>query len=194
MQIKLPFGVRPAFHTSGKANPRVQMGLVSTQPAKSLYQNQPVKITSAGVIEPIASAADVVFGIFVGLQYIDTNGMVKERNQILAGTPLFANGGSVNNGDAYTAVGSPYLYQDPMMEFAVQANGPMNRNSVGQTFNFDMTTILLANGVGISQGLLDNTPVAALAGQFIVTELENIPGNTWGDNFTIVKVKLNNIL
>lgn len=194
MQINAPFGIRPAFHTSGQANPRIQMGLVGTQPAKSLFQNTPVKITSAGVIEPISLSSDKVFGVFIGLQYIDTNGMVKERNQILAGTPLFGNGGSINNGSSYTAVGSPYLYQDPSMEFAIQANGPMNRNSIGQTFNFDLTTILTANAVGISQGTLDNTPIAALGGQFIVTELENIPGNVWGDNFTIVKVKFNNIL
>lgn len=195
MQIKMPFGVRPAFHTSGQGNPRVQMGTVASQPAKSLYQNMPVKIDANGVVVPIDTVTDQVFAIFVGLQYIDVNGLVKERNQIAAGTPLFGNGSpEVNNGDAYTSVGSPYLYQDPAMEFAVQANGPMARSSIGKSFNIDLTTMAAASGVGISKALLDNTAVAALAGQFIVTELENVPGNTWGDPFTIVKVKFNNIL
>jgi hypothetical protein len=195
MQQLAPFGFRPAFHTSGQANPRTQMGFVNSAPTKPLYQNQPVKIdTVTGAITPIAAITDQVFAVFTGLQYVDQNGMVKERNFVLAGTPFFANGGSENNGSAYTNIGMPYLYQDPDMEYAVQANGPMTKASVGQTYNLDITTILNGSASGISGALLNNVAVSGGTGQFIVTELQNIPNNVWGDPYTVVKVKFNNIL
>ena len=195
MQVLMPNGVAPTFHTSGTANPRAQIGFVNSAPTASLFQNQPVKNVN-GVIVPIATATDVVLGIFVGLQYVDQNGLVKERNHVLAGTPFFASGGAINNGDPYTNMGEAYLYQDPQMEFAVQGNGPIQKSAVGQSFSLDPTTLAGGTYIGISTALLDAVagPVPGLAGQFIVTDLVQVPGNTWGDPYTVVKVKFNNIL
>lgn len=194
MQTLQPIGLAPAFHISGRANPRAQIGFVNSAPASSLFENQPVK-NVAGAIVPITSATDVIIGVFAGLQYVDQNGFIKERNHVLSGTPFFASGGSINNGDPYTAMSTPYVYNDSMMEFTIQGNGPIAKTAVGQTFNIDMTTINNASYIGTSQVLLDAVagPVAANAGQLIVTELWQIPGNVWGDPYTVVKVKFNNI-
>lgn len=200
MQTKQPFGVRPLLHTSGKANPRQQFGLVDSAPAKTLAQNLPIVINSStGVITPISQGAtygtEEVFAIFAGLQYVDGTGMIKERPIILAGTPLWGNSAVENTGPATNSVSAPYLYQDSQMEFEVQVNGTLSRSAIGQTFSIDMSTINDINtAVGYSQCMLYATPVPAGAGQFIITQLSDLPGNTWSDPFPIVRVKFNNIL
>lgn len=200
MLTSQPFGVRPALHTSGNANPKQQYGQVDGAPTYDLYRNLPIVINATtGNVEPITVGAtygtEAVFGIFAGLQYVDQNGMVKERPGIAAGTPLFGNSAVENAAGALTAVSAPYIYQDPMMEFEVQVNGAIDKSAIGQTFSIDMSTITDFNTtVGYSQCMLYATPVAAGAGQFIVTELANLPGNAWSDPYPIVRVKLNNIL
>lgn len=191
MQTLQPMGLQPAFHISGRANPRSQLGFVNSAPASALYENQPVK-NVGGQIVPITAATDVIVGVFAGLQYIDATGAVKQRNTIAAGQPLLP--GTANNGDTYSNSATPYLYMDPAMEFVIQGNGPLAKTAVGQSFNIDMTTINQATPTGISKVLLDAVggPIAALAGQVIVTELYQVPGNVWGDPYTMVKVKMNN--
>ncbi len=200
MLTSQPFGVRPTLHTSGNANPKQQYGSLDGAPASALYRNLPIVIdASTGNVKPISQGAtygtEVVFGIFAGLQYVDQNGMVKERPGIAAGTPMWGNSAIENAAGALNAVSAPYIYQDPAMEFEVQVNGALDKSAIGKTFSIDMSTVANFNSqVGYSQCMLHPVAVAAGAGQFVVTELANLPGNAWSDPYPIVRVKLNNIL
>jgi hypothetical protein len=214
MQYLQPFGFRPSFHPSGNANPRTPQGLLTAANATiGLFQNQPVAIVNGtGWFGASIANNTPIDGIFFGLQYLDANGRVLERNQIAAGTPFF-NSNSGNNGDAYNNYVMPYMYSDPMMEFNVQITKnnatPINGSNINDTFNIDWTGggVNGANGVpgtaaapngnaaGISTTGLDcSTIVAAGAGQFILVGLAKLPNNTWSDAYPIVRVKLNNIL
>lgn len=200
MQLLQPFGFLPSFHPSGNANPRQKYGSIQTPPAHPLSKGVPVAMNASGFIVPAvtygATPSDNevlrVRAIFEGIQYADASGFVKEQPNILAGQPTFASGVSgVNLGDPYSTFVQPYVYQDPQIEFIVQANGPMLQSYLGQTFDIDVTTIDLFSPTGLSLVTLNNAPVAANAGNFIVTELQEDANNQWGDAFTIVKVKFN---
>jgi len=195
MKTKMPFGFRPSFHPSGSGNPRQQGGVVTSQPTHSLYTNQPVVMDANGNLQPVSKVTDEVFGVFAGLEAVMPNGQIKQLGYILAGTPLFSTGSAdTNNGSAYADVTNVYVYQDDVIEYTVQANGPLARSAIGQTFNTDITTIGNASAIGQSATMLNKTPIDAQGGQWIVTELANLPDNTWGDAFTVVKVRKNNII
>lgn len=196
--ILAPFGFQPVLHTSASGNPRQKPGGVPTPPTNSVYTWEPIAFDTNGKIIPAVNFAvtpDAVIpvkGIFGGIQYSDPSGFVKQSNSFLAGTVTFNQGVSgVNNGDPYSTYVFPYIYQDPEMEFRVQASGSLTAAAIGATFDLDVTTINDNLSSQWSECALDNTVVPGYAGNFIVTQLSVEPGNQWGDAYTIVYVKLN---
>ena len=197
MQTFQPFGFRPFFHPSGSANPRQKYGPVQTPPLNSLYTGQPLQVDSSGNFVPAVTFGTPnevapVKGIFGGIEYADQNGFVQEAAYFPAGTVTFNSAASgVNLGDPYSTFVKPVIWQDPQIEFQVQANGTLNPSAIGQSFDIDPSTIELANITGISAVALNATPVAGGNGNFIVTELAEQINNQWGDPYTIVLVKFN---
>jgi hypothetical protein len=187
-----PNGFRPAFHTSGTANPRQQFGSLQSNATNAIYSWQPCKLVS-GYIQAATAADDTLAGIFAGAQWMDSvSGFVKEYPWVPANTTFWP---SANEGDPYSTTNAPYVYQDTAMEFVVQANGPLAITALGQTFNLDLATIGNGSAAGYSEAALDAVSGPVSGGQFIVTELYKAPPTTdtnqWGDAYTIVMVKLN---
>lgn len=158
----------------GTVRPFCLPGGIPTGYATAIYSNQPVKYTTTGVIAPVAAATDGLLGAFIGVQYTDANGRPQFSNQWVAST---------------TATDIRVWYTlDPGIEYEIQGDGPVARAAIGDQANFSNLT---ANGAGLSQCTMSATLKGATnTGQLTITGLSLMPGNDWGDAYTLVRVKI----
>lgn len=182
-----PFGLVPVWHPSGQIRSLNYTGAYDT--ADTFYAGTPVSLTNAGTASTLnvasntASSTDRLLGVFAGVEYTDASG--RRTVSKWFGPAL---------GTATDVVF--WIYQDPDIVYAVQANGSMANTSVGQEYNFTAVTsgtIIGNGGLGTSTAALDTTNVASGAqGQMVVVGLGRAINNAWADTYTIVQVRLAN--
>ena len=68
-----PFGFRPCRHLSGGDANGTRQYPIATGYATALFPGDPVKALTDGSIA-LAAAGDRILGIFIGVQYVDSNG------------------------------------------------------------------------------------------------------------------------
>lgn len=173
-----PFGLRPISHVSGYGTrgARAIPGGITTGYATAIFENQPVKITTDGVINPVSATSDDFIGVFVGVEWTDAEGRRKVSNRwtaSTAGTDIIA-----------------YVIDDPNMEYEIQADGSLAATSVLDQLNF--TNLSSGSTVtGMSQCTANATAVGAgNQGQLRVVGLGNAIDNAWGDSYTVVRVQV----
>ena len=169
--VSAPFGLEPAFHPSGILRPaRYAM---STGYATGILQNQPVKLVG-GVINA-AAIGDRFIGTFMGCEYTDANGVRQYANQWTAST----------TGTDIVAI----VTLDPATEYRIQANTTVAQTAIGSQFTY--TVITGGNTTtGLSAIMLDVLNGAQTNAALQVIGLTPGPDNAWGDNFTIVTVRV----
>lgn len=157
-----PFGFRPFRHLLGGVPGRTREFAIASGYATAIGQNDPVKLVAGGVIEA-AAAGDRILGIFIGVQYTDSNGAEVFTNRWPASTVATNIKASV--------------IADPYMTYEVQWN---------KVTAPDVTDIgLLADHVvgtpsalhGGSTAYLNATAATTIAG-FRILGLINNPDNT----------------
>lgn len=200
MKILAPYGLLPVNHPSGAGTPIQPYGSVETPPALTLFRGQPIRFDENGKIQPAFFAGTPatpapVSGVFHGISYSQPDGPWVNRSAFIAGTNTFNQGISgTNEGNTYNTSVRPYIFYDPEIVYSVQANGPMDMSTLFKTFDIDLATIMNGNVItGISAATLSNTEVPDGNGQFTVIALDQrtqLQGNTWGDEYTCVLVKL----
>lgn len=173
-----PFGLRPISHVSayGTRGARAIPGGIASGYNTAIYENQPVKIVTAGVINPVAADTDDFIGVFVGVEYTDSEGRRKVSNRWTANT-----------------VGSDivaYVIDDPNMEYEIQADGSVAATAVLDQVG--LTNLTAGSSVtGMSQCTANATPVGAgNQGQLRVVGIGNAIDNAWGDAYTVLRVQV----
>ena len=169
-----PFGMRPAFHPSGLDRARAYFNGIVSGYGSDILKGQPVKLVTAGVVEPAASG-DAFLGAFDGVEWTDTTGRRRVSNYWPAST-AYQTGSCV-----------AYFYNDPNIVYEVQADGSLAQSSIGDEADLSNTTAG-SNVTGLSQCTISTT----LAGsgntaQMRIVDLAPYPGNAWGDSYTIVR-------
>lgn len=172
--VYAPFGFQPVYHASGFVRPAAFT--LADNAAVTLLLNQPVKITTDGVINP-AAAGDSFVGTFQGVEFTDGDGRRRVSNKFLANTPA-------------TDV-TAYITIDPTIVYQIQANGSVNVTNIGNQFDFGGASAG-STTVGISQAYLDTASVVTSGGtaQMRVIGITPGPDNNWGDAYTIVQVQI----
>ena len=178
-----PFGLRPAFHPFGLDRAQALANGITSGYGTAILKGQPVAYSaSAGVIIPLttnpaAGSAVAWSGAFAGVEWTDTTGRRRVSNYWPAST-------------AYTA-GScvAYFYNDNNIVYEIQADGSVAQTAIGNEYNFSNIT----NGsttTGLSQATLGASTAVGNGsqGQMRVVDLSPVPGNAWGDTYTIVRV------
>ncbi len=79
-----PFGFQPVYHASGFVRPAAFT--LANNAAVTLLLNQPVKISTDGVVVP-ATVGDPFVGTFQGVEFTDGDGRRRVSNKFLANTP-----------------------------------------------------------------------------------------------------------
>jgi len=116
-----PFGFRPARHLGG-GTIRPNTYRIADALAANIYEGDPVKLTSDGVIT-LADAGDRILGIFKGVRYTRaSDGQVVFDNKWLTGTDL--PGSSVQYAVAH-------VYDDKNILFEVQSGGTPGVTNIG---------------------------------------------------------------
>jgi hypothetical protein len=169
-----PFGFQPVYHASGYVRPAAFT--LADNAAVTLLQNQPVKLTTDGVVVP-ATVGDPFVGTFQGVEFTDGDGRRRVSNKFLANTPA-------------TEI-IAYITIDPAIVYQIQGNASLNVTNIGNQFNFGN----IAAGstvVGLSQATLDVSSVvtSGSTAQMRVIGITPGPDNNWGDAFTIVQVQI----
>ena len=172
-----PFGMRPAFHPSGLDRARAYVDGIVSGYGSAILKGQPVKLVTAGNIEPAASG-DPFLGAFDGVEWTDTTGRRRVSNYWPAST-AYQTGSCI-----------AYVWDDPQVVYEMQAAGSLTQASIGEQFDITNATAG-STTTGLSQCTLGTT--AAGAGnvkQMRVVNLAPYPGNAWGDAYTIVQCQI----
>lgn len=168
-----PFGFVAMRHPSGMA--RAEAFTIAAAYATAIFKGMPVILNTDGTINAGTAAADLL-GVFAGVEYIDATGK-----------PVVANNWPAGGVTGATNIRA-WVYDDPNIEYLVQADGSIPQSAVGaQT---DVTNIGNAAN-GMSQATVASAVAAAGAqGQFRITGFDLGLDNAPGDAFTKVVVKI----
>ena len=171
-----PFGLRPAFHPSGLDRAQALANGITSGYSSAILKGQPVKYSaSAGVIVPV-STTEAFSGAFAGVEWTDTTGRRRVSNYWPANTSYI------------TGSCIAYFYNDQNIVYEIQADGSVAQTAIGNEFNFTNITAG-STTTGLSQATMSATGVGNnTQGQLRVVDLSPVPGNAWGDSYTIVRV------
>jgi len=174
-----PFGLRPAMNSSGGINRPIRRAIdpANTTP---IYKGSAVQINVADGFVSLATAGvpsgstNQVDGVFIGCEYIDATGKYNV-------SPYWPGTTGCTNIVAW-------VLEDPTAIFEVQAAGSIAQSAIGNGINLSASP-----GTGSAQtGLSTATVATAITGaaQFVIVDVAQSEDNTWGDAFTIIRVKL----
>jgi len=164
-----PFGLRVAYHPSGVARP--SMGSIASAYPTNIFKGSPVRVTAAGTLE-VAAAGTTAVGIFLGVEYADSEGIQQNSNRWLASTVA-------------TNVRA-YYTQDPNIVYEIQADASLALTGMLQ--QYDWTALAGNTTTGLSSVALGISTAAANAGLRVIG-VNPGPDNDWGDAFTIALVQ-----
>ena len=175
-----PFGLRPAFHPSGLDRAQALAGGIVSGYASNILKGQPVVYgTTANSITigtiGIAANTGAWTGAFAGVQWTDTTGRARISNYWPAST-------------AYTAgTCVAYFYNDQNIVYEIQADGSVAQTALGNEANISNNTAG-STTTGLSQATLSSSLAGAGSqAQMRIVDLSPVPGNAWGDSYTIVR-------
>jgi len=152
---------------------------------QTIYKGTPVQLTSSGTIIPLGdptwdAAADDIIGVFNGVEYVDSNGQLKEANHWTGPTTI-----------ASPTSMKVYVWIDPDIVYEIQADGPVAQTALGDQFNFATGQDGGSSVTGISSAKLAATPVGAgNQGYVRVVNLSPLVNNAWGDAFPVLRVQI----
>lgn len=180
-----PFGFQPVVPIGGYLRTRTNGGQglngIAAAYATSIPFGAPVIIDTATGGLNVAGTSGAIAGIFLGVQYVDGNGIYNHA-------PFWPTGGVPNA----TQVVAYYIDAAAGVEFNVQANGSIAATAIGDQAN--CVNPGLVRGYGMSGAALSSTLAGAgVAAQFTIvgfTPSVTEP-NLAGDAFTIVRVRIN---
>ncbi len=178
--VSNPFGCRPVYSPQGQAAAVGYVGGIASGYGSNILKYQPVALNSSGNI--IAYASGDLFGIFAGVSYTDSSGILRSYDMWTAGTTY-----------SPTTAQSPvyaWVWNDPNQVFQIQCDGPLAL-SVGGQVNFSnltagSTTTGLSQCTAQASSLTTGGSTAALR----VYALDPTVGNAWGDSFTVIQAQI----
>lgn len=177
--VAAPFGLRPAYHTSGVTRPG-PLAAIDSGYVTNIYQGYPVVINTLGFMTAVAAGNDNLWnGVFSGVEYTDALQYHHLVNRWVGATVL----GTPSNMRAY------YTADDVGQVYEIQANATLTRAAIGEQYNW---TALAGNAVtGLASMALDVASAVGAGdqGQLRVIGLNPGPDNDWGDLFPIVLVQ-----
>lgn len=181
-----PFGMVPVqslaagYNTNGFETFQILDGYTT-----AIYFGDVVKMASTGVIQKDTGTTTLTpYGVFVGCSYQDPALGYWQNSQywpastttgVSVDSPLYPNAKVVDDPDAV---------------FMIQADGSIPQSALGA--NGDIVQTAGTSVYGKSRNALSSTALDTTSTRPLrVVGLAQIPGNVWGDAYTIVLVKFN---
>ena len=102
--------------------------LVANGYGTAIYNGDPVEVVAGGSLEVANGAADVVVGVFNGIQYVDVN----------TRKPVWSNYHAAST-SSYDGIIKAFVQDDPDQLFEVQVSGAFANANIGETANLVYT-------------------------------------------------------
>lgn len=178
--INKAFGLRPLGNLSATGSQKQYSYAIADNQAGAIYQGDLVTLAGGYVVKYDSALHTVAVGVFNGCFYVDPS----------TGKPTWKNfyPGSVNlpAGEMIYAE----LLDDPSQLYLIQADEDVVQVDIGRNSNIAYTAG--SNTTGVSASQLDSSTIANTAGLVLkIVGFFNAPGNTPGENFVDVVVKIN---
>lgn len=175
--VSAPFGLRVAYPPTGFIRPRQITNGIPSAYGTAIYMDQPVLLTTAGQIQPVAANNVDFIGTFAGCQFVNSLGRLQVSQTWPAGQTYLSDFLCWVNG-----------YDDPDLIYEIQADGSVAQIALGDQFAINN---FANNGSGYSQATVSATPVGAgVQGQLRCVDKGLQVDNDWGDAFTILRVSI----
>jgi hypothetical protein len=177
--ISAPFGLRPVFHPSGVIRPRALAGGINSGYGSTILSNQPVLLSTSGLLNPVTANNVDFVGVFAGVEYTTAGGTRRVVDNKWIASTTYDTGSLI-----------AYFYDDPAIVYEIQADGSVAQTALGDQVNVSN----FANGstlTGLSQATAGATPVGSGSqGQLRVIDKGLGIDNDWGDAFTVLRVQI----
>lgn len=171
-----PYGLRPVSHPSGLVRATELVDGIASAYGTAIKQGALVKYATGGVIQA-AAAGDRCIGAFAGCMYTTSDGRRVITNQWVANT-AYVTGSMI-----------AVFYEDPLITYAIQADGSIAQTGIGD--QADISNATAGNSTtGISATTLSASLTGGASAQLRVTGLLLTPDNAWGDAYTDVLVQI----
>jgi hypothetical protein len=171
-----PFGLRPAMHGSGGLLRPIRR-TIDPAYTTAIYKGAPVLTTAAGPINNAAANSGRIDGVFIGCEYTDVSG----KYNVSAYWP----------GTASCTNIVAWVLEDPNAIFEVQGSSSHTVADIGNGFGV-VNPGSGSTQTGVSTCALDTSTTGTGTKQLVVVDVAQSEDNTWGDAFTILRVKLGN--
>jgi len=124
-----PFGFRAVrMQGSGPSTNGQTQYLVANGYGTSIFQGDPVEMVAGGTVEVANGVADVVVGVFNGVNYVDVN----------TRKPVWSNYHAAST-SSYDGIIKAFVQDDPDQLFEVQVSGAFANANIGETANLVYT-------------------------------------------------------
>jgi hypothetical protein len=177
--ISAPFGLRPVFHPSGVIRPRALAGGINSGYGSTILANQPVLLSTSGLLNPVTANNVDFIGVFAGVEYTTTGGTRRVVDNKWIASTTYDTGSLI-----------AYFYDDPAIVYEIQADGSVAQTALGDQVNLSN----FANGstlTGLSQATAGATPVGSGSqGQLRVIDKGLGIDNDWGDAYTVLRTQI----
>lgn len=177
--ISAPFGLRPVFHPSGVIRPRALAGGINSGYGSTILANQPVLLSTSGLLNPVTANNVDFIGVFAGVEYTTTGGTRRVVDNKWIASTTYDTGSLI-----------AYFYDDPAIVYEIQADGSVAQTALGDQVGISN----FANGstlTGLSQATAGATPVGSGSqGQLRVIDKGLGIDNDWGDAFTVLRTQI----
>jgi len=170
-----PFGLRAAYHPSGRDRSREYSLLASY--ATPIYSGSPVALVGNQI--NLASYQADFLGCFDGVTYTDVTGKPNVTN--------FWPGAQTGATNIIA-----WVTDDPMVVYEIQAAGPIAAGLIGRQIDLDSGSIGSGSSTtGLSTAMASATVLAAgVQGQLAIVDYNQAPTNAPGDAFTVLQVRI----
>lgn len=176
-----PFGLRPIISGVGGTGSEQPVQMIpdgiATGYATTIGTGCPVKLQTAGVLQLMAVADAVIYGVFCGVDYVDSDGRQRTR-------PYWPASTTATNINAY-------FWRSPFLEYQIQGSTALTKAALGDEADHVAGTVNTLSGQSTdSFGTLVG---AGSSASLRVTGLMAMPNNDWADTYPILRVMPNEV-
>jgi hypothetical protein len=127
--VDAPFGFRAVrMQGSGPSTNGQTQYLIANGYGTAIFQGDPVEMVAGGTLEVANGVADVVVGVFNGVNYVDVN----------TRKPIWSNYHAAST-SSYDGIIKAFVQDDPDQLFEVQVSGAFANANIGETANLVYT-------------------------------------------------------
>lgn len=174
-----PFGFRPVYHPSGIIRQETLPNGIASAYATAIYTHTPVKFNTDGTIGVCTSATtESLIGVFQGCEFSSSG-----KFFVL---PYWPAAQTYDNDGTMQA----YYTSDPNIIYEVQSAGAVPAADVGESVGIQQSSTG-STFTGYSTQTCTTGQGASSGEPFQIVNIAPYVGNTAGDAFTIVRVKIN---